>query len=201
MHTYTYLESLFQAHRLTQHICNREFTAEDLGRYKFMKACVQVSEHRRVCLLLSALTPGCSGTETKETQTTPTPARRHSSHMSRFRSCLFKSERSASSLSQSEGIQSASAAEYQAGCRRVSSRSTDTVDSSALFMGTAGADEMASHWGLDFNRPNFYRSWRTRDTFNNCLLSAKMTTWGTGKGTRNFQGEGRRLGEECALVS
>ncbi|CAB1450605.1 unnamed protein product [Pleuronectes platessa] len=64
---------------------------------------------------------------------------------STFRSCLCKSEQSASSLSQSEGIQSAPAAEYQAGCRRVSPRSTDSVDSSALFMGTRGADEMASH--------------------------------------------------------
>lgn len=70
------------------------------------------------------------------------PTRRRSSHTSTFRSCLAESEQSASSLSQSEGIQSASTAEYQAGCRRVSQCSTDTVDSSALFMGT---DEMASH--------------------------------------------------------
>lgn len=110
------------------------------------------------------------------TQTTSAPAQRCSSHMSRFRSCLFKSEQSASSLSQSEGIQSASAAEYQAACRHVSLRSTDTVDSSALFMGTAGADEMASHWGLDFNSSKLYTGWRMRDTFNNCLSSAKMTT-------------------------
>lgn len=122
------------------------------------------------------------------TQTTSTPTQRRSSHTSRFGPCLFKSEQSASSLSQSEGIQSASAAEYQAGCRRVSSRSTDTVDSSALFMGTAGADEMASHWGLDFNSPKLYRGWRTRDTFNNCLSSAKMTTRRHEKGQGTLKG-------------
>lgn len=55
----------------------------------------------------------------------------HETRASRFRSCLLESEQSASSLSQSEGIQSASAAEYKVGCRRVSSHSTDTVDSSA----------------------------------------------------------------------
>lgn len=108
-----------------------------------------------------------------------TTTAQRSSGMSTFRSCLLEWEPSAGSLSQSEGIQSAPAVEYQAGCRRVSSRSTDTVDSSALFMGTAGADEMASHWGLDFSRPKLYRAWRTRDTFNNCLSSAKMTTRAT----------------------
>lgn len=95
--------------------------------------------------------------------------------VSRFRSCLLESEQSASSLSQSEGIQSAPAAEYKVGCRRVSSHSTDTVDSSALFMGTTGADEMASRWGLDFNSPKVYWGWQTCDTFNNCLVSAKNT--------------------------
>ncbi|AWO95586.1 Hypothetical protein SMAX5B_003952 [Scophthalmus maximus] len=44
-----------------------------------------------------------------------------SPHGGRSTSCLCKSEQSASSLSQSEGIQSAAAAEYQAGRRRVSS--------------------------------------------------------------------------------
>ncbi|KAI9525981.1 hypothetical protein NQZ68_002529, partial [Dissostichus eleginoides] len=75
------------------------------------------------------------------------------SHTSRFRSCL--SERSASSLSQSEGIQSASAAEYQAGCRRVSSRSTDTVDSSALFMGRRGPMRWPLTEGWISTVPNF----------------------------------------------
>lgn len=123
------------------------------------------------------------------TQTTSTPTHRRSSHTSRFRSCRLKSEQSASSLSQSEGIQSASAAEYQAGCCRVSSRSTDTVDSAALFM---GMDEMASHWGLDFYSPKLYGGWRTRDTFNNCLSSAKMTMWDTRKGRGLYRvGSGR----------
>lgn len=83
--------------------------------------------------------------------------------MSRCRSCLFKSEQSASSLSQSEGIQSTPAVEYQAGCCRGSSCSTDTVDSSALFMGMAGAYEMASRWGLDFYSPQLY--WGRRDAW------------------------------------
>lgn len=112
---------------------------------KLVKARIQIYEqiHSPLppCISASLPTP-TEATGLLGTQTTSTPTHRRSSHTSRFRSCLLKSEQSASSLSQSEGIQSASAAEYQAGCRHVSSRSTDTVDSSALFMGT---DEMASH--------------------------------------------------------
>lgn len=160
-------------------------TAEDLVWWEpriLVKARIQIYEqiHSPLppCISASLPTP-TEATGLLGTQTTSTPTHRRSSHTSRFRSCLLKSEQSASSLSQSEGIQSASAAEYQAGCRHVSSRSTDTVDSSALFMGT---DEMASHWGLDFYSPKLYGGWRTCDTFNNCLSSAKMTTWGTRKG-------------------
>uniref|UniRef100_A0AAV2L8R4 Uncharacterized protein n=1 Tax=Knipowitschia caucasica TaxID=637954 RepID=A0AAV2L8R4_KNICA len=60
-----------------------------------------------------------------------------------------------SSLSQSEPVHSARAVEYQAGRRRGSSCSTDTVDSSALFMEPAGPDEMASRGGWISDIPNF----------------------------------------------
>lgn len=104
--------------------------------------------------------------------------------MSRCSSCLFKSEQSASSLSQSEGIQSTSAAEYQAGCCRVSSCSTDTVDSSALFMGMAGAYEMASHWGLDSYGPQLYGGWRDAWHLQQLLIVSKNDN------TRNAKGQG-----------
>lgn len=125
------------------------------------------------------------------TQTTSTPT---SFHMSRCRSCLFQSERSASSLSQSEGIQSTSGAEYQAGCCRVSSCSTDTVDSSALFMGTAGAYEMASRWGLDFYSPQLYCGWRDAWHLQQLLIVSKNDN------RRNAKGQGTwkaGLPEDC----
>lgn len=64
---------------------------------------------------------------------------------------VCESEQSASSLSQSEGIQAASATEYKGGQRqawsrqqrRISARCTDTIDSHALFM---GPPQMPSHW-------------------------------------------------------
>lgn len=125
------------------------------------------------------------------TQTTSTPT---SFHMSRCRSCLFQSEQSASSLSQSEGIQSTSGAEYQAGCCRVSSCSTDTVDSPALFMGMAGAYEMASHCGQDFYSPQLYCGWRDAWHLQQLLIVSKTDN------TRNAKGQGTGkagLTEEC----
>lgn len=128
------------------------------------------------------LLPGCPLKQALlGTQTTSTPT---SSHMSRCRSCLFQSEQSASSLSQSEGIQSTPGAEYQAGCRRVSSCSTDTVDSSALFMGKAGAYEMASHWGLDFYSAQLYCGWRDAWHLQQLLIVSKNDN------TRNAKGQG-----------
>lgn len=106
----------------------------------FVKACVS----RSLCTDPFCCLAAHSTHQLQALLGTPTTATPPSSHLSRRRSCLFQSEQSAGSLSQSEGIQSASGAEYQAGCCRGSSCSTDTVDSSALFMGPAGACEMAS---------------------------------------------------------
>lgn len=125
------------------------------------------------------------------TQSASTPT---SSHMSRCRSCLFQSEQSASSLSQSEGIQSTSGAEYQAGCRRVSSCSTDTVDSAALFMETAGAYEMASHWGLDFYSPQLYCGWRDAWHLQQLLIVSKNDNTRKAEGQATWKAS---LTEEC----
>lgn len=143
------------------------------------------SLRERIFLNRSFLLPRCPLKQKPQalpgTQTTSTPT---SSHMSRCRSCLFQSEQSASSLSQSEGIQSTSGAECQAGCCRGSSRSTDTVDSAALFMGTAGAYEMASHSGLHFYSPQLYCGWCDARHLQQLLIVSKNDN------TRNAKGQG-----------